>query len=277
MRYITKEVLPRDAERFLSERAPNRNMSEGVVQKFAEDMTAGRWRLTGIPVVFNEKNQLIDGQHRMAAVIKANKGVTLTLCYGVEDPEAQRNIDTGRPRPTGQILTMFCGMKNANRTVSVLRHIRQLRADSAGLPPPMSVDAALEDLEASPGTRWVMSTQYAGLGSRRSTAPILAAFAIAWEKHPAKTIEAFTAFHESDYAGNGDPLKALGKYLDTPASSRATDSVRLSTARRTLTALSYRFRGVSLSKCYDSVEGMKYFEVNADPRVRIKKPKAKSV
>ena len=277
MRYVTKEVDPREATKFLEERAANRNISDGVVAKFAADMVANNWRITGVPVVFNDKGQLIDGQHRMAAIIKANRGVTLTLCQGVTDSEAQRNIDTGRPRPTGQILTMFCGIKNANRTVSVIRHVIQLRLDSTSKMSALSVDAALASLEEMEGVRWVMSTPYAGLSSRRSVAPLLAAFAIAWEKDPTKAASAFTDFHESTFTGAGDPLKALAKYMDTPASTRATDSVRLATARRTLTALSYRFRGVSLSKCYDSIEGMKFFDVHSDPRVRRnKKTKAAS-
>lgn len=267
MRYVTKEVTPAMAQKLLDNRAPNRGVSDAYVNQLSADMKTGAWRVTGVPVVVNDKEQLIDGQHRLAAVVASGCTISMTICYGVSDPHAQRNIDTGRKRPIAQVLQMFEGVKNATRAVAVMRNIVMLRADSSAAGAGFSVDAAVAFLASSPGTQWVLSSTAATMKSRKAATPILAAFAIAYEVDPNKTLEAFHAFFEQEFT-SGDPMRALSKWLDNPLSATTGADSRLALGRRALTALAYRFRGEPLLKSQDSIDGMKHFKVSETPRSR---------
>ena len=75
-------ITPQDAERILkeSEKAfseaeggfKQRNRRRDTVTAYAEDMAAGRWKENGETIKFDSEGRLIDGQHRLAAVVKAN-------------------------------------------------------------------------------------------------------------------------------------------------------------------------------------------------------------
>ena len=270
MRYLTKEIQPRDAQKLLDGRANNRPLSQAQVDRLARDMRVGAWRLTGVPIILNDKGQLIDGQHRLAAVVAADVPVTMTICYGVTDPDAPKSIDTGRIRTNVHVLTMFFGMKSAARAAGLAKMLCMLERDSA-LNIILSADDVAKTIETRPGARWVMDTAEASTSSRKSSGPILAAFAIAYERDPVQTMAAFRAFHDNAYQGTGDPMNTLSKWLDAnPRAFAHGRADRLALSRRTLSALAARFQGQALHKCPDSAEGMKYFGVNPDPKARRK-------
>ena len=68
MRFEIREVTPELAEEWLKNRAPNRKLRGTVVDSYASDMSAGRWRLTHQGIAFDEAGRISDGQHRLAAI-----------------------------------------------------------------------------------------------------------------------------------------------------------------------------------------------------------------
>lgn len=86
-----------------------RNISKAHVKKLASDMANGRWVENGSTIVISKSGKLIDGQHRLQAVIDSGCTVPMCICSGVED-EAYVVIDSGKKRSTGDAI----GGKNAN-------------------------------------------------------------------------------------------------------------------------------------------------------------------
>jgi hypothetical protein len=41
----------------------NRPVSQFTVDRYAQEMKAGRWKLNGEPIIFGKSGRLIDGQH----------------------------------------------------------------------------------------------------------------------------------------------------------------------------------------------------------------------
>jgi predicted nucleic acid-binding Zn ribbon protein len=64
-------VTPEMAERWLGHNKVNRNLRNRRVDQFARDMRSGRWQLTGEAIKFGKSGNLIDGQHRLWAVIES--------------------------------------------------------------------------------------------------------------------------------------------------------------------------------------------------------------
>jgi hypothetical protein len=61
----------------------NRHVREGAIKNYADDMREGRWELTHQGIAFYEDGVLADGQHRLLAVIKANRDVPFMVTHGL--------------------------------------------------------------------------------------------------------------------------------------------------------------------------------------------------
>jgi hypothetical protein len=93
------EVTPELAEKWLAKNTHNRNQRVGAVANYAYDMLNGNWLRTGDTVKFDLKGNLIDGQHRLAAIVVAGEtnpdiSVPLLVASGL-DPAVQEATDTG--------------------------------------------------------------------------------------------------------------------------------------------------------------------------------------
>ncbi len=77
------QIGPEEAESILATPgARNRPVSLARVIKYAGRMKSGHWRLTGEPVILDQQGRLLDGQHRLRAIIEAGKEVETVVLYG---------------------------------------------------------------------------------------------------------------------------------------------------------------------------------------------------
>lgn len=95
--HTTSAVTPEQAEKWLSKNVANRTVRPARVREYATAMTEGRWLYTADPIRFDEDGRLIDGQHRLMAVVKAGIPVELHIVRGLAR-EAQDAVDTGAAR-----------------------------------------------------------------------------------------------------------------------------------------------------------------------------------
>lgn len=114
-----EEITPSLAEEYLALNLENnRVINEPRVRAYARDMTEGRWRLTGDTIKFNTQGQLIDGQHRLRAIVLANMTLHIAVARGVED-DAVFNLDINGVRTAAQALHIAeADAKNLNDLVA---------------------------------------------------------------------------------------------------------------------------------------------------------------
>lgn len=98
-------ITPDKAKRYLKSNESNRTISNTLVQRLSRDMKAGKWELNGEAIVFSADGKLIDGQHRMTAVVKSGVTVPMLVVRGV-NADARFTIDHGRARTAGDVLRM---------------------------------------------------------------------------------------------------------------------------------------------------------------------------
>lgn len=106
---ITAEVelvKPATAEEWLGRNYTNRTIRERVVAAYARDMEAGKWRLSGEGIKFAADGQLLDGQHRLHAVIRADAPVWMLIVRGLAQ-ETQLVMDSGAARTAGDALRLL--------------------------------------------------------------------------------------------------------------------------------------------------------------------------
>lgn len=79
MNFRQEKIGPEKAKEMLSTMANNRKVKPEAVLRYADDMIAGRWMLSPEPIVFTN-GVLVDGQHRLKAVIKSGLSIDFIVC-----------------------------------------------------------------------------------------------------------------------------------------------------------------------------------------------------
>ena len=114
-----RDVTPALAQMWMAANTRNRHLRPDLVAMYARDMESGRWLLTGESIKFGHGGVLLDGQHRLAAVVKADTTVRMLVVTGLEN-ESQKVMDTGAKRLTADMLHLD-GVPNATVVSSAVR------------------------------------------------------------------------------------------------------------------------------------------------------------
>ena len=107
----------------------NRPINERVVAKYAQELSNNNWVTdNGESIKFDQNGMMVDGQHRLSAIIKSNVSVYMWVTYGV-DSRAFMTIDAGGSRSIGSILGIS-GVTSANQKTAVIRALLRYRNHS---------------------------------------------------------------------------------------------------------------------------------------------------
>lgn len=113
-------ITPAMAKTWLEEsNFENRRLDDYRVNKIAHDIKNGKWIFDGTPIRFNGGGNILDGQHRLSAIIKANKPIESMVFKGLES-DSKNTIDTGKSRSIGDILN-FNGYINCTSLAAAAR------------------------------------------------------------------------------------------------------------------------------------------------------------
>lgn len=85
----------------------NRQLGDRIVTRYGNDMTAGRWRTTHQAIAVGPDGRMVDGQHRLEAIIRTGVPVEMILAIYRDEKTAElarQCVDTGRARRCGDAL-----------------------------------------------------------------------------------------------------------------------------------------------------------------------------
>lgn len=112
-------IDPAYAKQLLEQGVSNRPISETAVLRYARDMKEGRWENNGQTIVLTAAGHLLDGQHRMHAIIRANMAVGMLVVRGVDEATFV-TMDSGRARQLKDVLAIQ-GFKSATQLAAIAR------------------------------------------------------------------------------------------------------------------------------------------------------------
>lgn len=103
MKCDIETITPEKAREYLGKNTDNyRKLNQIRITSYAADMKSGRWQLNGEAIKFAKSGVLLDGQHRLYAIIRADTPVQMLVIYDIDD---DTNIyDIGSARSLGAIL-----------------------------------------------------------------------------------------------------------------------------------------------------------------------------
>jgi hypothetical protein len=113
------KIDPAMATTMLTKNGVNRKIRPRVVECYAEDMLQGLWDETGETIKFSRTGRLLDGQHRLMAIIESGTTLELLVVTGLPD-KSQGSMDQGAGRTAMQALGMN-DVPNASYCASVAR------------------------------------------------------------------------------------------------------------------------------------------------------------
>ena len=155
MRTKTQTITPAKAAALLESNTSNRPLSRPTVRAFAEAMKRGEWKTTHQGIAIDTHGVLVDGQHRLAAIVEADTPVELTVFTGVA-PDTFDVLDTGKRRNAADALAIE-GEKNTLQLASMLRTVwlfdNRPDASWSGGNASVTNHQILETLQANPGIR----------------------------------------------------------------------------------------------------------------------------
>ena len=116
------EVTPVIANAWLKLNIKNRKIKDMTVESFARDMRNNAWHLTHQGIAFDDRGNLIDGQHRLQAIARSKKTVRMFVSVGwptggkVKTMDA---VDRGVNRSLADQLDLQHGIKHAGHVVQI--------------------------------------------------------------------------------------------------------------------------------------------------------------
>lgn len=119
--YETCFIDPQQAEELLTLNTSNRPMNKAHVSFLAEQMRTNSWQFAGDPIRISESGVLLDGQHRLAAIVESGTTQLILILRNLPN-ETFHVMDTGRMRKSGDVVAI-AGHKNAALLASVARSI----------------------------------------------------------------------------------------------------------------------------------------------------------
>lgn len=213
------EVTPELAEKWLGQNHSNRNLRPALVERYCRDMDAGNWRYTGETITFDSDGRLVDGQHRLSALVEHGEPLLFLVAWDVE-PEAQDVMDTGAKRLASDMLSMR-GDPTPKMTGSTVRLIINWQEGAMKTAMSRSMREVTNSeisafIEADDRIGWATTTADA-LHRSIAARPSVVAFSL-WLTGGIE-LDASAQFHtdiaQMRTAGVGDPRLALLRRLST--------------------------------------------------------------
>lgn len=225
-------ITPKMAAEWLSKNHSNRSVSKQVIRQYASDMSNGKWLRSHQGILIGKNGNLIDGQHRLSAVVAAGVDVEMLVCIDESFESAlMSNIDIGRKR----LASVSLGINSHDSAVCALL-LRVCKGINS--PSPSEISAVYQLI--SPFTDKLTNTATRGI----STAVRLAAIYRMWES-PVNEGWVRTTYHamtSSLDCKNLDPLPwSLYQQLVVDRVQYHTHE----TLARSMKAFDYSQRGVS--------------------------------
>lgn len=127
----TMLLTPQRASELLEHNKMNRPISDTHVSRLERQITGNKWRFNGDTIKISEDGDVLDGQHRLWAVMGAKKPIETIIVTGIAR-EAFATIDTLRkPRSGADVLALNGATRYRNMAASALQWL--IRYQRGGL------------------------------------------------------------------------------------------------------------------------------------------------
>lgn len=231
-------VTPQMAQAWLNQNhMDNRNVNQAYVERYARDMTAGNWA-AGTPIFFSDRGRMIDGQHRLQAIVKSGVAIEFTVIRNVNE-EAILALDSGYRRTTAQNLKMM-GQQFSTRQIAVVNILGEISLDADFAPRVQQYSPA----ELTERCEWLKPDFDAvNVTLKQATSGACAALYLAHRINPEKAMEFAGQLSHGEGLKAKMPAYTLREYLRNGNNSAHHNKDRYELFLKTAAAIEKFFEG----------------------------------
>lgn len=260
------DITPHMARTWLRVNKGNRALRRTAVDAYARDMRAGNWLPTHQGIAFSAENQLLDGQHRLEAIVQADVTVRMLVTRGLQtNPKGaiittMDAVDRGALRSVADQLKIQHGIRNGTNTAAAAVAITKICLPHKNIKR-LTVAQVL-------GVIGVYGREIEGCVANRSelmglrSSAVLGAIAFARKVHPKEADEFQERLKTGAGLGARSPILHLRNHLLSGAAKgaiRGSNDERNLVADRTLTALLAFVQKRDVDKLATGPEGAVYY------------------
>lgn len=213
-----QKITPEKANELLSRNDSNRTINWGRVNLYADILRGGGWKVNGESIKISANNRLLDGQHRLKAIVQSGIPMTTLVIKGVSE-DVFDTIDTGKIRSGGDTLKV-AGVENSTNISSGIILYKSL-THPRGIGHKIDNQSILTEYLSNPSLYQGLQTRgakfYKKVHRTFSPADYIAFFRYFQTKHSVSTIEHFFESVE-EQTGIGGMLQ--GRLLDNLVSKK---------------------------------------------------------
>lgn len=114
-------ITPTMARKFLEKNTMNRPLNQQNLDALIKEINYNNFYVTGESIKIATDGTLLDGQHRLEAILHSGKAVKMFLMEGLEK-DSFKYMDTGRSRQASDVLAIE-GVANASKIAGMVKFI----------------------------------------------------------------------------------------------------------------------------------------------------------
>lgn len=217
------KITPTMAEAWLGKNSHNRGLRNRQVDVIAQAIKRGEWVMNGDAIRFSKNDVLLDGQHRLWAIVESEMAVESLVITGLDD-EAQETMDLGARRNLKDTLSLR-GESNALHLSAALTYFWRFDNDQVrNLSAKPTIAQALRLLADNPDVKQAC-TAVARMKNLKRFSLSQGMLATVWLQFHRIDEEGAEYFFSHLVSGidlkEGSPILALRRYLELNATSGA--------------------------------------------------------
>lgn len=248
-----EDVTPSLAASYLKHNiSTNRTIRKALVDRYAADMKSGHWSPASGSVMFDHLGNLVDGQHRMSAVVQA--GITVRMkMESIPEGASLEGIDRGRSRTIGDLLELR-GLADKGHGISLAAAAKSLYCLSKGT---MSVDNQTTVQKVIECSGDDIAAIFGAGNFKRTSAVFLAPFMYAYPIDKEKVVSLLQLVVANDGLKKNSGGWNLRRLFDAHA-NHGSESTRFDFSCRVLRCIQAHFEDEKLSNLHGPREGTLY-------------------
>lgn len=228
--WTLEEISPALAKRYLEHMARNRKLVWVRVERMARSFELGHYRLTHQGIAFNLEGELIDGQHRLSAVVESGCTLPFWVYRGESD---MMTIDTNRTRSEVDVILISgqggdATVGRLQREIATAKMMRTGMGKDGCFDRQETIDFMNQHIEA-------ITFAVAGLSGQCRMAPVTAVVA--------------RAYYSADHVRLAEFQAVISDGMATAAADVAAIKFRNLIVEKRLQLCGYEGRAVIYKKC----------------------------
>jgi len=123
-------ITPDIAQELLKRNVNNRPLRKVNLKHLKNEMVSGNWQFDGDPIRIDAEGNLLNGQHRLTAIIESGLTFPFFLISGLRS-DSFKVMDTGARRSASDVLSIV-GVKNAAQAGTITKFVHGIKSGKFG-------------------------------------------------------------------------------------------------------------------------------------------------